>query len=148
MITCNLYEITDGYNVLNKTLGDPLVLNGVLNGAFNVNNPSIRIKHQSDISNYNYAYISEVGTYYFIDDVSIDRNGYYVVHMSCDVLMTYKDEIKLLYGIVKSGVDSNPYMNGYIDSFDVRRTKTVIEFENNFNEDGEIILIASKGNSS
>lgn len=148
MITCNLYIVTDAYNVLNKTLNNPLVLNGVLNGEFDNNNPRLRIKSTTDITIYNYAFINEIGKYYFIDNISIDRNGYYIVNMSCDVLMTYRNEIKSLYGIVRNGVTANPYMNGYIDSYDVRRTKTILEFENNFNEDGAIILIASKGNTS
>lgn len=48
----------------------------------------------------NYCYVDTLRRYYFIDDVTLSE-GYAFLHCTCDVLMTYKEEIKQRRVVVK-----------------------------------------------
>lgn len=48
----------------------------------------------------NYCYVDTLRRYYFIDDVTLSE-GYAFLHCTCDVLMTYKEEIKQRKVVVK-----------------------------------------------
>lgn len=142
MVSIYFYSISEARNKLDKTLDYPTILKGVINTNVDVSHPTIRVK-ASSVVDYNYCYIPALRRYYFIDSVDAGNAEYYVLNLTVDVLMTYKTDILALYGLVTSGVSANPYMDGYINSYDVRRTKTTLEFENNFNEDGTMILITT-----
>lgn len=87
----NLYEYTDAPNIINKTLPEPDEKNGAINDSFNIDNPIFKFTEFS--LKYNYCYVDALNRYYWIDDITIDPNGLYIVTMSIDVLMTFKDEI-------------------------------------------------------
>lgn len=53
-----------------------------------------------DIVNTNYAYIPEFRRYYFISDIVVLYNNIYQISMQCDVLMSFKEEIKNLSGLI------------------------------------------------
>ncbi len=142
MVSIYFYSISEARNKLDKTLDYPTTLKGVINTNVDVSHPTIRVK-ASSVVDYNYCYIPALRRYYFIDSVDAGNAEYYVLNLTVDVLMTYKTDILALYGLVTSGVSSNPYMDGYINSYDVRRTKTTLEFVNNFNENGSMILITT-----
>ena len=139
MVSIYFYSITESKNKLDKTLDYPTTLKGIINTDVDVSHPTVRVK--SSVVDYNYCYIPALRRYYFIDSVDAGNAEYYVLNLTVDVLMTYKSAILDLYGLVTSGANANPYMRGYIDSYDVRRTKTTQEFTNNFNENGTMILI-------
>lgn len=48
----------------------------------------------------NYCYVDTLRRYYFIDDITLSE-GYAFLHCTCDVLMTYKEEIKQRRVVVK-----------------------------------------------
>lgn len=54
--------------------------------------PAVEIKAASDLTAYNYAYISAFHRYYFIEGVTFDM-GIWVLTLKCDVLATYKSQI-------------------------------------------------------
>lgn len=141
MVSIYFYSITESKNKLDKTLDYPTILKGIINTDVDVSHPTIRVK-ASSVVNYNYCYIPALRRYYFIDSVDAGNAEYYVITLTVDVLMTYKTDILNLYGLVTSGVDSNPYMQGYIDSYDVRKTTARLTFTNPFYEQGQNILVA------
>ena len=105
--TISLFKTNSENNRVVKTLTDEKQLSGELRNQTSVLNPSIRIESADNISTYNYAYISEFGRYYYITDIVSVRTNCWVVSLRCDVLMSYKDEIKTITGVVVRQ-ESNP----------------------------------------
>lgn len=87
----NLYRYSGASNIINKELPTPDTKTGFLNDMFDLDNPSFKFTTFS--IDYNYCYIDDLKRYYWIDHVTIDPNGLYIVDMSIDVLMTFKDKI-------------------------------------------------------
>lgn len=138
----HFYTTNSENNRLEKTLENELILEGSFKNDVDVIHPVITIKNKS-IPQYNYCYIPSINRYYFVDKIEITQN-IFTVYLSIDVLMSYKEAIKNLTVIVSKS-QSNPYYNGYVESYDVRTEHENKYFENNFNEDGEIILVALYG---
>lgn len=112
-----LYTTNDGENVVNKQLSPPLIIDVVLKADTNINSPVILINTGSiDFSEYNYCSITELGRYYFIDDIEQVNNR--IIRLSCstDVLMTYKQDILASHARVRRSIKNGDYMNVSIES--------------------------------
>ena len=136
------YKTESENNRLEKILTDKLAVEGTLKSDIDIINPVLLFK-DNVLANYNYCYIPALNRYYFLDKFEIIQNTIHV-YLSIDVLMSYKEKIKEL-SVVVSASESSPYYNNFQVGYDVRLNNTVLEFENNFNENGEIILIALYG---
>ena len=112
-IDINLYTISDDNKVVSKHLGTPTTFaNCTMKDTTEVINPTIRISSSSNLSGYNYCYIARYERYYFIDQIETTPDGYWVLHCRCDVLMSYKTQIKALTGtLVRSQTVYNGYLN-------------------------------------
>lgn len=62
--------------------------------------PTIKVRTDMLANNVNYLYISELGRYYFIDNINYSKQCVYL-NCTCDVLMTYRDKILNTETIVK-----------------------------------------------
>lgn len=138
-----LYRTSSEPNRLEKVLEDELKITGNFRDEFNMIDPVITLTNP-DSCRYNYAYMPEIERYYFIESCDAERTGLWCMKLHLDVLMTYKDAIKELQ-VVASSSQSNPYYNGYISGYDVRTDSETQFFENNFNENGEFVLVALYG---
>lgn len=98
----NLYKYNGEKNRLNKTtmLSDTISLQGSARESINKMNVSVLIETNSPLNNYNYAYISEFGRYYFIDEMTIERNNIVRISLTNDVLMSHLASIGNVKGIV------------------------------------------------
>lgn len=97
---------------LNKSqfLDNPITLSGSLRDSTSILSPTIRVQ-SSGLINSNYAYIPEFKRYYFIDNIVSFRTGIWDISMSVDVLMSFKDEIGNLAGIIaRQEFLFNPYI--------------------------------------
>ena len=98
---------------------------------YNISAPNLLIVNATGaIANNNYAYIPNYGRYYYVDSVTVGRNGMYVVQLSVDVLMTYADAIKNLSATISR--QENIGINDIVDSLlplQNRKELAVIEFE-------------------
>lgn len=139
----HFYKTNSEFNRLEKVLEDELIIMGNFKGDVDVLKPILTVKNPT-VPQYNYCYIPSINRYYFVDKIEIKEGNLFTVSLSIDVLMTYKEAIKDLTVIVSSS-QSNPYYNGYVESYDVRTDYETKFFENNFNENGNIILIALYG---
>lgn len=112
-IDIKLYTISDDNKVVSKTLGTPTdFANCTMKDTTEVTNPTIRISSSSNLSGYNYCQIDRYNRYYFIDKIETTPDGYWVLHCRCDVLMSYKTQIKALTGTLeRSQTDYNGYLN-------------------------------------
>lgn len=95
------YITQDERNRINKTLGNAETFNITIKENVSVINPTIKIQTNIDLSYYNYMYITNVKRYYFIENVEMLQGGLFSVSCSCDVLMSFKDDILNITGIVE-----------------------------------------------
>ena len=138
-----LYKTTNANNDLNKTISDKVELVGALRDASSIIAPSILI--QSNPIGYNYAYIPEFGRYYYIKNITAFRKGAYNVDLKCDVLMSFKDEILEMSGIVSRLTTGSPYVQRDV-LCKVTETHKRIDFPATpFTRNGTYILIAKGG---
>lgn len=139
-----LYKTVDATNVINKTLTDELIIDFNFRGDIDLVNPDLILV--GEFTDYNYAVIPELNRSYFID--SIDRINLRMVklHLQCDVIETYKNNILNLSGditrVVKNGDigyvtgDSNLFSVDHVEStveliFDQSITLTTLEKKDN-----------------
>ena len=98
---------------------------------YNITAPNLLITNATGaIANNNYAYIADYQRYYYVDSVTVGRNGMYVVQLSVDVLMSYVDGIKNLSATISR--QENIGINDIVDSLlplQNRKDLAVIEFE-------------------
>ena len=138
-----LYKTTNTNNDLNKTINDKVELVGSLREASSIIAPSILI--QSNPIGYNYAYIPEFGRYYYIKNITAFRKGAYIVDLKCDVLMSFKEEILNMSGIVSRLTTGSPYVQRDV-LCKVTETHKRIDFPATpFTKNGTYILIAKGG---
>lgn len=138
-----LYKTTNANNDLNKTISNKVELVGALRDASSIIAPSILI--QSNPIGYNYAYIPEFGRYYYIKNITAFRKGAYIIDLKCDVLMSFKDEILNMSGIVSRLTTGSPYAQRDV-LCKVTETHKRIDFPATpFTRNGTYILIAKGG---
>lgn len=125
---------------LSKSITDTVEVTGVLRDQSNLLNPEFLVK--TDMRDYNYCTIDEFDRCYYIRDVDIYRQGLWVVKLKEDVLMSYKDEILGLTGIV-SQLNATDYVNGS-SLFDSRDLHLRINWDDKL-ELGSHILVAKGG---
>ena len=98
---------------------------------YNISAPNLLIVNPTGaIANNNYAYIADYQRYYYVDSVTVGRNGMYAVQLSVDVLMSYADGIKNLSATISR--QENIGINDIVDSLlplQNRKELAVIEFE-------------------
>ena len=138
-----LYKTTNANNDLNKTITDKVELVGALRDASSIITPSILI--QCNPIGYNYAYIPKFGRYYYIKNITSFVKGAFIIDLKCDVLMSFKEEILNMSGIVSRLTSGDEYANRDIKTkcFETHRK---IVFENTpFTADGTYILVAQGG---
>lgn len=147
MLTIKLFITSDSDNVINKTLTDVATVTGDFNDSLDINSPVVRIGGLADVGEYNYCFIPELNRYYFINEYIIERASYFILYLECDLLMSYRPIILQLTGVVRSGANSNPFSNGYINGFDVRQDSTKLYFENGsvFNSKGVNVMTVIRG---
>lgn len=72
---------------------------GDLKGTVDVTSPTITVFWQG-VFDFNYAYIPDFNRYYYIDDMLLSGDNLWSLDLSCDVLMTYKEDIYKNFGVV------------------------------------------------
>lgn len=105
-----LYKTSSPPNKLDKALNSAISMTGTLRDETNVMTPSI-IVNAGNISDYNYCVISDFHRSYFITSIDSVRNGVWRINLKCDVLTTYKSEIRQLNAIISKQEKDNKNTN-------------------------------------
>lgn len=138
------YNLSDD-RAINKSLAQPKSFEGILRDEVNLMNPVIRFE-SSEILRYNYAYIPEFQRYYSIQDKVCYRQNVWDVSFDVDVLMSFRGDIMALTAVVDKQSGQN-IGDEYIDDGSLVTEnvmfKTVYNFSNGFNDEGEYILITA-----
>lgn len=138
-----LYKTASEKIKLEKVLENEVELIGALRDASSVMSPSVLV--QEDVIGYNYAYIEEFGRYYYINNITAMRNKAFVLDMKCDVLMSYKDEIREMSGVVSRLTSGSPYAERNVVTSVKEKHKRVDFPECPFTRNGTYVLIAKGG---
>lgn len=139
-----LYNNTERENKINKSLPTGLETVGEIRESVNIFNPSIMIEKIDTV--FNYCYIQELMRYYFVRSYTIVNSKMIQLTLELDVLKTYESEIAEITGTIIEMENANKYFSGYETKHDVRPITQKIDFENNFNTDGNIIMVVIRGN--
>ena len=89
-----LFDLNDDPRTLHKSIPEvlPAPVDGKLNGEIDIENPVLMI--ESALQNVNYAYIPDLQRYYYIDDIVQVRASLCELHMSVDVLQSFRTSIE------------------------------------------------------
>lgn len=132
------YKYTGENNRLNKTLENGVTLECDFNMEYYTITPNLKLYTES--CDYNYCYIADINKYYFITNKIIQRNKLYILRLSEDVLMTYKDLILTLYGTVTKTTNYN-YLDGNNIPITSKTELKEYSFNDVFNHTGNYVLI-------
>ena len=99
-IELDLYHNSSDNRKINKSLSNKKVINISLKETTNLLNPSLLLESDTDLTQYNYGYLKELGRYYYINAKRLDNNKHYILDMNQDHLMTYKSSILRLVCII------------------------------------------------
>ena len=138
-----LYKTKNANNDLNKTINDKVELVGALRDSSSIIAPNILI--QSSPIGYNYAYIPEFGRYYYIKNITAFRTKAYILDLKCDVLMSFKEEILNMSGIVSRLTSGDEYANRDIKTKCLETHRKIMFANTPFTVNGTYILIAQGG---
>lgn len=140
-----LYHNADEHRVLNKRISDVRVFDVVLKEETSSLNPQIILQSDYDLSTYNYAFIDVTNRYYYCT-ITLMENGLFVINMEVDVLMSYKDGIKNLMGLVER-VENTDYKNMDIPNNDIitqRGTTTkIIKYPRSLDKNNQYVLVTN-----
>lgn len=92
-----LYRNNDAENVVNKTLVSAINLDITLRGDVDINAPSVILTKPSDrdLFLYNYAYIPNLGKFYFVRNWDAINSKMVKLELELDYLETYKGFINM-----------------------------------------------------
>lgn len=148
-----LYKFNGKNNEINKVLdnGTAQTLDGVFYEVFNHINPSFKVRAKqglTDLSSFNYCYITALNRYYFITDIDILSTDVIKLSLHIDVLKSFANEIKAATVTVISRENANGYISNRETVTDSRPQFEKIDFSviSPFVEQGDIILTTTKGN--
>lgn len=145
-LVINFYYNQSDERQIYKNLINGRTYNGVLREGCSIVNPVIMFENE-DVMRFNFCYIPEFQRYYFVREIETFRNNLWIVHMECDVLMSFKNDIANCQVVVDK---QTMFENGdeYIDDgslvADNYMFNTVYNFTGNgFNENPTFILITA-----
>lgn len=149
MISINTYKYGGEPNRVNKIgyltpTGD---YTGVLNADFDMLNPVVRFRTNEPV-NFNYAQIPILGNrYYFVETIRQDGN-LCVVRLKVDVLMTYRNEISKLNGLLVKGSDTDKFVSSRDTTYNTKTANKFLWFPNSdiLSDTGTITMVTLKGN--
>ena len=143
-MTVIFYKYNDIKNKINKTLSGGLTVNDVImHNDFDITAFELLIKNSDFNSEYNYCYIQDLGRYYFIESVEKMNGTIYKIRVSVDVLKSFSTQIENINAIITKS--ENPDTNFVDCEKSENYTSEVINLTDNFNHNGNLILVTSLG---
>lgn len=136
----NLYVVNDSDNVINKELTNKVTINISLKRDVDISSPSLILLDGEgiDYSDFNYAEISELGRFYFVNNVQRLNHKMIQVDLVCDVLETYKADVLASTARFNRAIKTGDYYNANV----IQSTlKTITKHESNVSIAGQSAMI-------
>ena len=143
-MTVIFYKYNGIKNKINKTLENGLTVNDVvIHNDFDITAFELLIKNTTFSSEYNYCYIQDLGRYYFIESVEKMNGTIYKIRLTVDVLKSFSTQIENIQAIITKSENPN---DNFVDCEKSENyTSEVINMTDNFNHNGNLILVTSLG---
>ena len=147
----NLFNCNAERNRVNKSnhMYNRFVMDGTIKNPTSTINISVEVEKTNPVTpGYNYMYIEEFNRYYYITDITNLSNNRWRIDGTCDVLMSFKDDIMRTRAIIdksENSLNANLYLNDGSFVMDSRKYNEVKEFPTGFNDNGSYILICAGG---
>ena len=143
--TVTLYVSGSPVEKIGKSLSSGSDFTCELKDDTSILNPKIKIYSTSNLSGFNYMYISEFGRYYYLNDIRSPRNNEWDISAHVDVLETYKDAILTNSAVIRR---QESQYNLYLDdpdfmSYNYDRIQTIKFPTNNFAKLLEYVLVVN-----
>jgi len=144
MTTLQLYNYTGHPNTIQKSLGEAVEVQGLHYDRISTDRCEVQLQ---DIDGaFNYAYITELAKYYFIDSSRVEQTGVTRLYLTLDPLMTHKDLILSATATSTRGSNYDSMINSLQGSYNVAPTITTVPFDYEFDKNGTTVMITLKGN--
>lgn len=111
-MTIEIYRNQSDERKVEKELTDKTELTGTFRNESSIYNPVVRVQWTQSANKINYMYIPAYDRYYYITDIVRVRDEIVDIKGRTDVLMSFKDEILNMTGIVKRSANK---WNLYLD---------------------------------
>lgn len=110
-----LYNCTADPRVVNKLTQLTAIetVNAKIVYPIQITTPVFRLKTINNYTQINYCYVPELNRYYFVDNITLESGSAIILSCSCDVLMSFRQEILALECICLRTSDNTKY-NKYI----------------------------------
>ena len=143
-MTVIFYTYNGIKNKINKTLSSGLTLNDVIiQNDFDITNFDLLIKNSNFNLEYNYCFIPDLNRYYFIENIEKMNGSIYKIRITVDVLKSFSSQIENINAIITKS--ENPDNNFVNCEKSENYTSEVINLTDNFNHNGNLILVTSLG---
>ena len=143
-MTVIFYKYDGIKNKINKTLSNGLTINDVIiQNDFDITDFYLLIKNTTLSSASNYCYTQDLGRHYFIESVEKMNGSIYKIRLTVDVLKSFSTQIENINAIITKS--ENPDDNFVDCEKSENYTSEVINLTDNFNHNGNLILVTSLG---
>ena len=140
-----LYKCSSETNQVDKTLTNATILNGSLKQGASVVNPVIFIEHENP-TGFNMVNIPDFNRFYFISDIVNKRDNLWELHLTVDVLMSYKTQIKNLNVIVERAEnEEDTFIDDGSRITSCKRTQQILNFPTYLNVNPKFIMCVNGG---
>ena len=131
-------------NSLDKSITNIVTVTGTLKTGTSITNPIIIVTGDlSAVTGCNYMTISEFGRNYFVTDIVSIKANLFEVHGKCDVLTSFKTEIRSNRAIIRRQMNAfNSYLND--GSFRVYQNPSIVtkSFPSGFTTQEFVLAVA------
>lgn len=126
-----------------------LTLDFVAKSAVSLYDPIIIIQTEEDLTQYNYASVSDWSRLYFVDPkhVNVIGENRYSIQLFCDSLSTFADQLIGIPCIIDrtENAGGSPYIHSEAFVTNCKHKTDIINFPSGLNDTGEFILITAGG---
>lgn len=140
-----LYSVSDADNIIGKSMTLKTSMEINLKRDVDISAPSLILLTNSPtgFDGINYAEIPLLGRFYFVVDISNISANRWQLDLNCDVLETYKDDIKASNARLYRNMKNGDYLNTGIDS---SYATTIAKYSSNKSiSDKETLILTSVG---
>lgn len=140
-----LYAVSDGENVINKTMTLKTTMEINLKRDVDIINPRLILipNLPTGFSGINYAEIPELNRFYFVDSITNISSTLWQLDLSCDVLETYKADILASKARLYRNLKAGDYFNTALES---SHLTTVAKYASNKGiSDSETLIMTTVG---
>lgn len=140
-----LYNVTDGENVINKTMTLKTTMEINLKRDVDIINPRLILipNLPTGFSGINYAEIPQLNRFYFVDNITNISSTLWQLDLSCDVLETYKADILASKARLYRNLKAGDYFNTALES---SHLTTIAKYASNKGiSDSETLIMTTVG---